>query len=419
MRILFLSMHYRPEPCDTRTSVLAREFVKLGHESVALTSFPNYPFGKVYDGYKQSLKQEETIDGVHVVRVPMYPDHSKSIKRRMLSYASFLLSATILGPLFVRRADLVWIHHPPLTTGIAGFLIAKLMRAPFVYEVHDIWPETLMSTGMVGESRITRVIRKVCNFLYSRATAVVVTSPGMKRHLVGQGVPAKRIHVVPQWADEAALAPQVRNPAFGERYGLTGKFNVVFTGNIGVAQGLDTVIEAAKLLADVPDVQFVLVGDGVELESLRAMQFPNVKFIGQVEKSEVRQFLSWADGLLVTLKDDPLFRITIPSKTQTYMLSGRPILCGVAGDAAKVVEEAECGLCFEPEEPAALAYAVRLLRAMPVDEREDMGLNGQAVYDEQFSISSLTEVYESLFNAVLQMHYTGVDEDAIDFRRAA
>lgn len=419
MRILFLSMHYKPEPCDTRTSVLAREFVRRGHDAVALTSFPNYPYGRVYDGYKQSVRQEETIDGVRVVRVPMVPDHSRSIKKRALSYLSFGASAALFGSLFVRRADVVWIHHPPLTTGIAGYLLAKVMRAPYVYEVHDLWPESLMSTGMVKESRITKVIRKVCSFLYSRATAVVVTSEGMKRHLVSQGVPYKKIHVIHQWADEDALAPAPKDAAFGRQNGMEGKFNVVFTGNIGTAQALDSVIEAAEQLLDLEDVQFVLVGEGVELEDLKSRAPRNVVFTGQVEKPAVRKYLAWADALLVTLKDDPLFRITVPSKTQTYMLAGRPLICGVAGDTERIVTDAECGLCYPPEQPGALAYAVRLLHSTPVEEREDMGMNGQAAYDEAFSIEASSDLYEALFHGVLQMHYTGVDEDMVDFRRAA
>ena len=182
MRILFLSMHYRPEPCDTRTSVLAQEMAKRGHQCTALTSFPNYPFGKVYTGYKQRLWNRTQIEGVDVVRVPMVPDHSRSAKRRALSYLSFGFSSALLGAFLTKKPDLIWIHHPPPTTGLAGCIIAKLKRVPYVYEIHDLWPETLMSTGMVKESWVTRAIASVCRFLERGASAIVVTSPGMKSH---------------------------------------------------------------------------------------------------------------------------------------------------------------------------------------------------------------------------------------------
>ncbi len=422
-KLLFLSMHYRPEPCDTRTSVLAQEMVKRGHISTVLTSFPNYPFGKTYEGYRQRAWQRETIDGVNVVRVPMFPDHSTSIKRRAMSYASFGTSASLLGTMLARRPDLVWIHHPPLTTGLAGWWLSKLKRVPFVYEVHDLWPETLVSSGMVEENRMTRAIRKTCDFLYQRAAAVVVTSPGMKTHLVQQGLSGEKVHVIPQWADEEALAPTERDEDFGQRHGLAGKFNLVFTGNVGVAQGGDSILQAARLLQRLGDVQFVIVGAGVELGALRtkaiAMGLNNIRFLGQFKKEEMPSFFAWSDALLVTLKADPLFAITIPSKTQAYLHAGRPILCGVAGDTAQVIERSGAGLTFPPEDARALAQAICDLRAMSEQERMQLGANGRAAYDAEFSTRRLIGEYEGLFEAVLDGRDTRADEPLAELSRSA
>ena len=393
--VLLISMHYWPEPCDTRTSQLAKSLVRRGHRATVLTSFPNYPFGRVYEGYSQRPWKRETIEGVNVVRVPMFPDHSKSVKRRALSYASFAASASLFGPFLVGRPDLVWIHHPPLTTGLAGWWVSQLIGAPFVYEVHDLWPETLVSSGMVRESKVTAAIRKACDALHDWSAAVVVTSPGMKSHLVSQGVARDKLHVLPQWADEGALLPVERNAAFGEEFGLTRKFNVMFTGNVGAAQELDTVLDTAARMRGVEGLQFVVVGAGLELERLQARataeDLHNVLFLGQHPRELMPHFFSWADALLVTLRDDPLFAITVPSKLQAYLHAGRPVLCGRRG--RRRGRRLARGL--RPDLPAgrpvrALASAVQIVTAMAQEERDaDRCARGRRYYDHSFSQDSL------------------------------
>ena len=401
MKILFVSQHYRPEPCDTRTSQLAAGLARRGYKSAVLTSFPNYPFGKVYEGYRQSLRKMEKIDGVDVVRVPMFPDHSRSKKRRALSYLSFGISASFLGMLFTRKPDLIWIHHPPLTTGIAGYLLAKLKRVPYVYEIHDLWPETLMSTGMIGEGRVTKAIRKVCHWLHQRAAAIIVTSPGMKDHLASQGIQADKISVIPQWADEASFAVVDKNKDFALDQGLSVSRNVVFAGNLGIAQGLDTILDAAKLLKDLPDFQMVLIGDGVDGERIkercRTESINNVRFLGQMPATEVSKAMAWAEGAIIHLNQDPLFSITIPSKTQAYLACGIPILCGVEGDAAKVVEDARAGFCFTPECPEEMAAAIRRLLECTPAERDQLSANALTAFRAHFSKETLLNEYEQLF----------------------
>lgn len=405
MKVLFLSQHYRPEPCDTRTSKLAAGLAERGHQATALTSFPNYPFGRVYKGYRQSLCQREAVDGVEVVRVPMIPDHSRSSKKRALSYLSFGFSAAFLGALFTRRPDLVWIHHPPLTTGFAGYFLAKLKRVPFVFEIHDLWPESLTSTGMIREGKVTRAIRKACNFLYRRASAIVVTSPGMKTHLERQNVNPQKIVVIPQWADEEVFRPVDQDLELGLRHGLIGKRSVVFAGNLGIAQGLDSVLDAAKLLADVDDFQFVLVGDGVEAARLQdrcdSEGISNVRFVGQQPATEVSKFLAWADAALISLRDDPLFAITIPSKTQAYMACGAPILCAVLGDGADAVESAGCGFTVTPGDAEDLAGKTRAMLALSRVEREEFGRKASIYFEAHYRRQAILDRYEALFEGLL------------------
>ncbi|MBX3119940.1 MAG: glycosyltransferase family 4 protein [Fimbriimonadaceae bacterium] len=407
MKILFLSQHYKPEPCDTRTSQLAQHLAARGHKTSVITSFPNYPLGKTYEGWRQQIVKKQQVDGVNVIRVPMYPSHTKSPKRRALSYLSFGLSAAILGEIFTKRPNLIWIHHPPLTTGLAGYFLAKIKGVPYVYEIHDLWPETLVSTGVIKEGRITRAIRKVCGFLYKRSAAIVVTSAGMKSHLERQNVEPEKIHVIPQWADEAIYHPVPRDLKFGDEHGLNGKFNVLFAGNLGLAQGLDTVLCAARRLERFENLQIVLVGNGVEAERLKQRvqdeKITNVRFLGQHPAESMPQFFAWADALLIHLKDDPLFAITVPSKTQVYVACGRPILCGVAGDGADVVSKAACGLTFEPEDVDAMANAIAMMIEASDEVRDRFANKARESYLREFGQDALVDRYEALFHGITKI----------------
>ena len=418
-------MHYKPEPCDTRTSHLAEGMAELGHDSSVLTSFPNYPFGKIYDGYRQRLLERTTIKGVQVTRVPMFPDHSLSKVRRAFSYLSFGLSSSFLGTFFTRKPDLIWIHHPPLTTGIAGYLLSKIKRVPYVYEIHDLWPQTLVSTGMIGEGKITRLIQRMCDFLHHRAAAVIVTSEGMRQQTIRDGIEPSKIVVIPQWSQQEAQST-VKDDQIGKQFGLKGKFNILFTGNLGVAQNLDTVLDAAKSLRDLPDLQILIMGDGVESERLRSRVaeegIENISFTGQVTQEVVQSAVPWADGLLIHLKKDPLFAMTIPSKTQSYLASGRPILCGVDGDAASIVSSSNAGICFRPDNPEEMARAIRLLYSMSVGERNQLGVNARNGYEAVCSKAILLQRYDDLFRRVVvnvQESVLEIDENVSAFNRAA
>lgn len=414
MRILLLSQFYLPEP-STQKHAMAGDFVKRGHSVVSITGFPNYPSGKIYPGYRQRLWMWEKIDGARVLRLPLYPDHSRSGVRRALSFLSFACSASVLGPVLCGPADAMWVYHPPLTVGIPAWWIGLLRRVPFVYEIQDMWPETLVSTGMMKSSIGLAILRRFARFVYSRATAITVSSPGFKRNLVAKGVPAKKIHMIPNWADETIYRPVPRDPELAERYGFSGRFNIVFGGNMGFAQGLDTVIEAAKLLSDLPQVQFVLIGDGVDKDRLEQMvsqqRVRNVKFLGRQPEERMPGFFALANVLLVHLKRDPLFEITIPGKTGAYMACGRPILMAVAGDAADVVRDAGAGLTCTPQDPKALATAVRTLYTMPMAERERMGQAGREAFLKHYTRSVLMDRYEVLFEDIVSAKRSELTDD--------
>jgi len=403
MRVIVLSQFYPPEPASI-PHAMACDLIKRGHQALSITGFPNYPSGKIYPGYRQRLWQREELDGVPVLRLPLYPDHSRSGVRRALNFLSFAASTSLLGPILCGSADVMWVYHPPLTVGIPAWWIGLLRRVPFIYGIHDMWPETLMATGMMRSRIGLAALGHLAQFIYNRAAAITVISPGFKRNLIAKGVPADKIHVIPNWADEDLYRPVPPDPALAAKHGLAGRFNVVFAGNMGFAQALDTVIEAAQQLSDLPEVQFVLIGDGVDESRLRQMvaeqQVSNVRFLGRQPEERMPHFFALADVALVHLKRDPLFEITIPAKTQAYMACGRPILMAVAGDAADVVRDAGAGLTCEPEDPEALAHAVRQFYVMTAADREALGQAAREAFEAGYTRRALIARYEELLREV-------------------
>lgn len=404
MRILIFSQWFDPEP-TFKGLVFARELVRHGFDVEVVTGFPNYPGGKVYPGYKIRWIQRERIDGVEVTRLPLYPNHDQSAFKRVLNYASFAASSLFYGLFIAKRADVMYAYHPPLTVGVAASLIRWVRGIPLVYDIQDMWPDTLRATGMLNNPSALGLVGRVCDWVYRCADQVVVLSPGFKRLLVERNVPERKIEVIYNWADESALSkPTGTLPAnFPER----DRFKIVFAGNMGKAQALDTVLQAAEILQGRGSrVFFVMLGGGVEVNRLKertnALALDNVVFLPAVPMAEVGAVLSAADTLLVHLRKDPLFEITIPSKTQAYMVVGKPLLMAVNGDAADLVKKSNSGLTAESENPVSLADAAQSLADMPTFELEAMGVRARQFYQEHLGLvvgaSRFGDIFKSLVN---------------------
>lgn len=389
MRVVLLTQWFDPEP-TFKGLTFARELVRQGFEVEVVTGFPNYPGGEVYPGYRISLIQREEIDGVCVTRLPLYPSHDTSALGRIANYASFAASSLLYGLFGMKRPDVIYAYHPPLTVGVTAVLLRLFRRSPVVYDIQDMWPDTLRATGMMSNEKVLSIIEKVCRWVYRRVDHLVVLSPGFKRLLVERGVPEQKIEVIYNWCEEDGL----KTPALACPSGFpdTSRFRIVFAGNMGKAQALGAVLDTASILAEsCPKICFVLVGSGVELDSLKReaadRKLANVVFIPRVPMSEVGAILAAADALLVHLKNDPLFAITIPSKTQAYLAIGRPVLMAVPGDAAALVQNAGCGVSAEAENPESIAAAAIALAEMPVDERLMMGKRSRDYYWKHLSLS--------------------------------
>lgn len=399
MRVLILSQNYFPEP-DAKMHILSKGLVERGHKVTVITGFPCYPQGRIYPGYKQRLWQWEMIGGVRVLRLPLYPDHSRSALRRSAYYLSFTASASLLGPVLSGSADVMLVYHPPSTLGIPAWLISLLRHIPFIYEIQDMWPEILSATGMMNNAMVLSALARLGTFTYRRAAAITVVTPGYKRNLIGKGVPAQKIHVFPNWAYEAVYELVRPDTSLARELGMLSYFNVVYAGNMGPAQGLYNVLEAASLLTDLTDLQFVLIGDGIDRASLeetvRVKHILNVRFLPRQPMDRMPDLYAIADALLIHLTNDPLYEITIPGKTQSYLASGRPLLVSVKGDAADLVLEAGAGIASRPSDPADLARAVRELYGMPLAKKKAMGDAGRSYYLKNLTPNVLINQYEQL-----------------------
>jgi glycosyltransferase involved in cell wall biosynthesis len=393
MDILFLTQFYWPEArtAPTNLAAMAEDLQSKGHRVTVITGFPNHPFGKVYSGYKIRPWQWEEIRGVRVLRLPLFPDHSTSSIRRAFNYGSFALSASTLGVLHSLdlKTDVLYVYLPPLTMSIPAVILRRLLKAPIVYWITDLWPESLTAARSNLDSRMYRLIWNIANWAYANAETICVNSPGFRRNLIRKGVLEDRIRVVYDWADEDLFFPVQPDANLSQSTGLTGKFNVVYGGNLGTVQGLETVLAAAEQLVDVSDIQIVFIGDGNAEQELKQQvadkHLSNVRFIPRQPMEEIHRFFALADVLLVHLKRKPIFELQIPSKTIAYLACGRPILCAVPGAAATVVREAGAGIVCPSEEPRAMAESIRELYMMPRAKREAMGQRGRQAYLQKYT----------------------------------
>lgn len=406
MKILIVSQYFPPEP-ELKISGLARGLVKLGNEVEILTGYPNYPKGKFYDGYKIRFSLKEDYEGATVHRLPLIPDRNRNAFWRVANFLSFMISVLFIGPFLIKKPDIIWVYNPPLTLGIPASFMSFLFRAPLVVEIQDMWPETLQATGFVDNKLILKIIDLLGKFQYKVASAITVISEGFKNNIESKGVDSSKVFVIENWAYEQESFTDEINYTLAKEKGLDGKFNILYAGNMGSAQGLSNLIDAAKILEDLDSIQFVLLGSGIEESILKEMSqrygLSNVIFLGRLPMDMMASMYSLADALLVHLTDDPLFEITIPGKTQSCLLSGKPVIASVNGDAANLIEKAEAGFTAKAMNPASLATAVKKLYNLSEIERNQMGLRGREYYFKNLSPTVQVKKYQELFEDILNI----------------
>lgn len=392
LRILVVSQYFWPE--NFRINDLVKEWGQRGHQVTVLTGIPNYPEGKVFDTYQLQPKKFDHFEGARVIRVPMLPRGKGSI-RLMLNYLSFVLGGVLCGPsrLSGIAVDVIFVFEPsPITVGLPAVWLGKLKKAPVVFWALDLWPETLVAVGVARSPRVLGWVGHMVRFIYNRCTLVLGQSQSFLGSIAKYCNDPSKIHYFPNWVEEAftetAVIPAPEVPI------QTNVFTVLFAGNIGEAQDMPSVLSAVDKLKNHTHIRWVIVGDGrltpwLQLEVKRRGLQDRILLPGRFPLERMPSFFAHADALLVSLKQDPVFSMTIPGKVQSYLMAGIPILGMLDGEGAAVIREAQAGLTCAAGDSEALAKAVLEMSSLSVGARARLGQNARAYANMEFGRKKL------------------------------
>jgi colanic acid biosynthesis glycosyl transferase WcaI len=410
VKILYVSQYFPPEmgAPAARVAELSRYWAQERHEVTVLTGFPNHPTGIVPAQYRQKFRRliaREKTNGVNVIRTWLLPFPNRKTYERILNYSSFCLSAAGTG-LFTRRPDVVIASSPQLLVGLSGWWLARCKRTRFIFEVRDLWPESLAAVGVgSANSLVYRALARIAQFLYRNADHIVVVTPAFKEYLVQHWqVAPEKISVIENGVEAEVFSPRTES-ALRTEVGADGKFVVSYIGTMGNAHGLQILVEAAAQLQDsAPNIMFLLVGEGAEKEKLvslvQSRGLTNLRFVDQQSRQRMPAYICASDACVVVLKKNEIFKTVIPSKMLEFMSCARPVILGVEGQARKILEEARAGICIEPENASELAQAVLHLAG---DEqlRETLGRNGRRHVLQHFSRRQTAIAYLEVLNALM------------------
>ena len=397
MRVLIVTQYYPPENAMI-PSTIARALAAKGHEVRVLTGHPNYPEGRLFDGHRQRWRTRERDGLVDVLRVPLWIDHSQSAVRRTLNYASFGLSATTAFD-FARDVDVIYVYATQMTPALAPWLWRLIGGAPYVLHVQDLWPDSVTGSSLIGSGRATRTVTSVLtpwlSTVYHHAAAVIGIAPTMVNTLIERGVHPRKAHHVFNWAEEHPPLPKGPADEPCHREGT----NILYGGNVGDMQDLETAVRAAHRSRDA-GVRLTIVGDGIALPRVRAVAeglgTTNVSFQGQVPPECMGQFYRAADYSLVSLKDLPNFRGTIPSKFQASLSQSTPVITTVQGDARAFVDDHSVGFTADAENEISLESAFRRAAAVDGQAREFMAERARNAYVSAFSLDAGVSAVEDI-----------------------
>jgi glycosyltransferase involved in cell wall biosynthesis len=408
MRILLITQFYPPEvgAPQNRLSYLVRRLARSGHSVTVLTAFPNYPTGEIFADYRGRLWSDEQENGIRVVRTWLYATISKALVPRLLSYCSFSLLALVAGLVKISRQDAVIVESPPLPLGVSGVIISWAKRSRLVLNVSDLWPESAVALGILKNPRLIRFATLLEMFLYKKADLITGQTDGIVENIRSR-CPEKDVALVPNGVDLEFFAPSTlktaAEPSARERFGANGAFIVGYAGLMGLAQDLDTVLDAAKLLRGIPEILFVLVGGGPEADRLKKKcegnGSRNVRLISAQSASQMPDMLRAFDVALVPLKRHRLFKGARPSKMFEAMGMALPIICSVDGEARRIVEESQGGIYVEPENSQQMAEAVLQLYKNP-ERRILLGANARRYVATHFDKAAIADDFERLLATV-------------------
>jgi glycosyltransferase involved in cell wall biosynthesis len=407
VKILIVSQYFWPE--NFKVNDLTQELVQRGHSVTVLTGIPNYPSGNVFAEYQKNPQSFSNYCGAKVLRAPMLA-RGKGAVRLSLNYFSFVLGACLVGTWRLRGQpfDVIFVFEPsPITVGLPAVLLGRLKSVPVVFWALDLWPETLVAIDAVRSPMVLGWVGRLVAFIYQRCTLVLGQSRGFLASIAKYCSDTQKIRYFPSWAEEifnqTDVVPAVEVPAKDD------VFNVLFAGNIGDAQDLPAVLDAAELLKDKASIRWLIVGDGrksnwVHDQVQRRGLQNNVLLLGRFPLERMPSFYAHADALLVSLKKDPVFSLTIPNKVQSYLMAGVPLIGMLDGEGSKVIQESNAGLVCAAGDSVGLAAAVLQMQAMNADQRRQLGANGCAFAEQEFGRSLLIDKLEALLHEATLMH---------------
>jgi colanic acid biosynthesis glycosyl transferase WcaI len=411
VKVLYLSQYYPPEmgAPAARVSELARHWVRAGHQVSILTGFPNHPTGIVPPEWRSRLRRltyRDTAEGVNVYRTWLWPLPNRKAHERIRNYASFCASAALRG-LTLPRPDVIIGSSPQLLVALSAWWLAFAKQVPFVFEVRDLWPESLVAVGAGRENSVLHtVLAKIAGFLYERADRIVVVSPAFKDHLVQRWrVPPEKIAVVENGVETDLFAPNSTGAqAVRQQLGVEAKFLVSYIGTMGNAHGLGTLLDAAATLGrQSPATSLLLIGEGAEKEHIKSQAhsrgLTNIQFLDQQPREKIPAYISASDACLVLLKKTDVFKTVIPTKMLEFMSCERPLILGVDGQARQIVEEAGAGIVIEPENAQALVCAIDKL-ASDRQLAQTLGKSGREYILQNFSRASTAEKYIDVLHRI-------------------
>lgn len=400
MRILFLSHYFPPEvnAPATRTYEHCKEWVKQGHQVTVISCVPHHPIGKVYPGYKNRLFYREEKDGIQAIKILTYVTANEGFAKRTFNYVFYMMMAILVAP-FVAKADVVISTSPQFFNGLAGYFVSRIKRAAWVLEIRDLWPESILAVGAIENKRLIRMLEGIERFVYRKADYIVPVTNAFKKHILRNGGNEARISVIRNGVNLELFNPMPRNEEYANEIGIGGKFVASYVGTHGMAHGLDVVIETAEKLKNNPDIMFLLVGEGAEKSRLKAAVeargLSNVVMLDQQKKDQMPLIWSVSDVSLVLLRKLDLFLTVIPSKIFESMAMGKPIILGVRGESAEIIEQGNAGLCIEPENADQLTESLLSLYNNR-DGYAEIAESAKGYVAKNFNRKELAKEYEQI-----------------------
>jgi glycosyltransferase involved in cell wall biosynthesis len=405
VRILFLSHYFPPEvnAPASRTFEHCRAWAQAGHEVAVVTCVPNHPAGKIYPGYRNGWHQRETVQGITVHRLLTFVSANEGFALRTLNYFFYLFMATVVAP-FLPRTDIVVSTSPQFFCGLAGYLVSRIKRVPWVLEIRDLWPESIVAVGAMKKSAVIRFLERLESFAYRRADHIVSVTESFQRHILGRGGSPDRLTVIKNGVDLDFFASDKGDGGLARELGIEGRFVAAYVGTHGMAHGLDTILRAAELTRERPDIVYLLAGDGAQRENITRMRdelkLANVLILGQQPKERMPQIWALTGVSLVLLRDQPLFLSVIPSKIFESLAMKKPIILGVRGESAALVQASGGGICITPESATELAAAVLRLADHP-EIRANLGATGRRYVETNFDRRVLAARFEALLKSIV------------------